>query len=310
MSRAMYSSFVIVLVSLTYSPTFGSSPPEALAQQSRLQFTDTPLVQIVGFLSDMHNTTVVLDPRVDGNELITADTTGRLEVLLAETLRPLNLTYRVQDQAIIIAPTDVTAYTKRLRDRAKKEHVDRDLEQHARREMVKENVQTRWVEDRRGYVAEVKIRGAGVSDASLAAVKTFRHLTCLDLNGTRITDRGLEQLSGMERLSVLRLAGTKISDAGLRHLVALPTLIALDLSDTEITDEGLLILGDVRGLQGILIEDTLITANGIANLREKLPQIRVFTDRRDVAKPPPPGVAQDPFGLPNLQLERWFPPDD
>ena len=310
MLRAWYSSLVIVLVSVTYSPTFGSSPREALAQQSKLQFTDTPLVQIVGFLSDQHDTTVVLDPRVDGNELMTADATGRLEALLTDTLRPLNLMYRVQDQAIIIVPTDVTAYANRLRDRAKKEHVDRDLEQRARREMVKEKVHTQWVDDRRGYVAEVKIRGAGVSDASLAAVKAFRHLTCLDLNGTRITNDGLAQLRGLERLAVLRLADTKISDAGLRHLVAPPALTALDLSDTEITDEGLSILGDVHGLQGLLIEDTRITANGIANLRKKLPRIRVFTDRRDVAKPPPPGVAQDPFGLSNLQLERRFPADD
>jgi hypothetical protein len=132
----------------------------------------------------------------------------------------------------------------------------------------------------------------------------------LDLNGTRITNDGLAQLRGLERLAVLRFAGTKISDAGLRHLVALPALTALDLSDTEITDEGLSILGDVRGLQGLLIEDTRITANGIANLRKKLPRIRVFTDRRDVAKPQVPGVAQDPFDLSDLQAKRWFPAGD
>jgi len=288
----------LALLILPCSSLLAVPPRDALDGESRMEFIDTPLAQIAAFLSQQHAVRIELAPRVEGNEPISVNGRGRLADVLTKILRPLSLEYRIDQDAILIAPTEEGVYLKRLRDNAEAEGRARELE-HRARETLKA-VDARLVVGSRGWVTQAKLSGDNVSDNQIAPLKDLRRLTRLDLSGTAITDEGLSQLKGLDQLAMLRLDGTKISDAGLKHLRALEGLQALDISNTQITDDGLLTLAEIPTLQAVRGADTRITAKGIARLREKLPQVRVQTEIPKPAKSQSGGANQanpsDPFG--------------
>lgn len=288
----------LALVILPCSLLLAVPPRDALDGESRMEFIETPLAQIVAFLSEQHAVKIVLAPRVEGREAISVNATGRLADLLTQILRPLNLEYRIDQDAILIAPTDEAVYMKRLRGKAESERLARELQDHARETL--KTLDASLVEDGRGWIWQAKLSGTNISDNQIAPLRGLRRLARLDLSGTAITDEGLSQLKGLEQLAVLRLGGTRISDEGLKHLRALPGLQSLDISKTEITDDGLLTLAQIPTLRAILVADTRVTATGITKLREKFPQIRVQTELPKFARPEAGGANQvnpaDPFG--------------
>lgn len=88
-------------------------------------------------------------------------------------------------------------------------------------------------------IRSLNLRNAGVTDAHLATIGTFRHLESLRLELNPITDAGLAALAGLESLSYLNLYGTKVSDKGIATLSKLPQLDRLFLWQTSVTQAGI-----------------------------------------------------------------------
>ena len=76
-------------------------------------------------------------------------------------------------------------------------------------------------------------------------------------------------------VQIISLRGTHISNAGLKHLVALTKLEDLDLAETAVDDEGLVVLADLKSLQRLNVSATKATQAGIAQLKSKLPELKV-----------------------------------
>src|SRR5262245_51476702 len=86
---------------------------------------------------------------------------------------------------------------------------------------------------------EVHELGAA-SDAGLAVLSQFRHLTYLDVgDGFNVTDAGLKHLIGLERLEKLIAHNSKLSDDGLKELTRLKRLRGLGADGTGLTNAGL-----------------------------------------------------------------------
>jgi uncharacterized membrane protein len=85
----------------------------------------------------------------------------------------------------------------------------------------------------------LNLSGTRITDAGLATVAQFKHLTRLHLNRTAVTDRGLPQLAGLQQLEYLNLYATRVSDAGLESLAALKGLRTLYVWQTRVSDSGL-----------------------------------------------------------------------
>ena len=115
-----------------------------------------------------------------------------------------------------------------------------------------------------------------ITDAGLVHLAGLTNLQFLFLEGTRVTDAGLVHLSELSNLQEIFLSKTKISDAGLVHLTEMSSLQNLGLQRTRITDAGLPHLKKMTHLQELWINNTKITDRGVAELRESLPNCRIF----------------------------------
>lgn len=79
----------------------------------------------------------------------------------------------------------------------------------------------------------------GVTDTSLASVRTCTSLQSLNLSRNQITGPGLAHLEDLRELDLLNLANNPITDAGLVNLETLTKLRTLDLSHTGVTTAGI-----------------------------------------------------------------------
>ena len=89
-------------------------------------------------------------------------------------------------------------------------------------------------------------------DGQLAGLPVPAAVFGLDLNNTQVTDAGLKELAGLQSLQTLVLFGTQVTDAGLKELAGLKSLRELWLGDTQVTDAG------------------------VAQLRQALPNCRIW----------------------------------
>jgi hypothetical protein len=81
---------------------------------------------------------------------------------------------------------------------------------------------------------------AGLTDATLASLKSLRYLEHLNLNNNpKITDEGLKTLASLERLRSLHLAHTSITNKGLETLKSLEGLRTLNVVQTAVSQKAL-----------------------------------------------------------------------
>jgi hypothetical protein len=102
-------------------------PEKTLLEESRLDFIQTPLIQVLGFLSDMHRIQITVDVMTDVNEGITLEARGPLGELLTKVLTPLGLKYRTDARAITVEPIDLKAYRSRIHEKQINEIKARNL---------------------------------------------------------------------------------------------------------------------------------------------------------------------------------------
>jgi internalin A len=95
-----------------------------------------------------------------------------------------------------------------------------------------------------------------ITDEGIAAMKTWKHLTRLNLEGTKITDSALQQLSTFTSLEALNIGSVQVTDAGLESLTSLTNLRELTIGGNKLTDAGLQALRQLPGL-------TLLNLGGV-----------------------------------------------
>jgi Leucine-rich repeat (LRR) protein len=138
-----------------------------------------------------------------------------------------------------------------------------------------------------------------VTDGGLKELAVLKNLSTLDLSGTKVTDKGLEELAALKNLRKLTLTGTRVTNTGLKHLApltnlgflglprtvtdgglkelaVLKNLSTLDLSGTKVTDAGLKHLAPLTNLATLSLEGTKVTSTGVGELKEHLPNIKIF----------------------------------
>lgn len=123
--------------------------------------------------------------------------------------------------------------------------------------------------------ANLRLRGAEVSDATVAGLKDVKSLVDLNLSTTKITDAALVHLKGMAHLQKLNLSQTAITDAGLSNLRGLTNLTYLNLYGTALSDAGLEPLHKLPHLRKLYVWQTKVTDDGIAKLKAALPKVEV-----------------------------------
>lgn len=87
-----------------------------------------------------------------------------------------------------------------------------------------------------------------ITDQGVSALKTWKHLTRLNLEGTKITEGALQQLAELTSLQSLNIGGAQVTDAGVEALTALSNLRELTLGGNKLTDAGLQPLRQMPGL--------------------------------------------------------------
>lgn len=88
-------------------------------------------------------------------------------------------------------------------------------------------------------IAELKLGGTQITDATLEHLEQFAELRQLNLENTTITDEGIAHLKGCDKLWYLNLVNTQVTDQGLKTLSDLPELRRVYLYQTKVTTEGI-----------------------------------------------------------------------
>lgn len=164
---------------------------------------------------------------------------------------------------------------------------------------------TRWIGDRFGRdlvdrVTWVDLEGVPITDDDLAHVAALRTLELLRIDGGEITGDGLARLASLGRLEVLTLQNhrnvadglihlkdlgrlrsivlrnTDTSDEHIQALRAIESLENIDLGNTSISDDALPALAELPRLANLLLDGTQVTEEGVADLRERLPSVRII----------------------------------
>jgi hypothetical protein len=113
--------FAFGIVILSISSLSAREPEKVLLEETRLDFIQTPLIQVLAFLSDVHQVQITVDVKTDVNEGLTLESRGPLGELLTKVLTPLGLKYRTDAQAITVEPIDPKAYAALMREKRKGE---------------------------------------------------------------------------------------------------------------------------------------------------------------------------------------------
>lgn len=127
-------------------------------------------------------------------------------------------------------------------------------------------------------ITQLRLLGAGVTDAGMLQVAKLANLTSLILEyDNRVTDAGLAHLTGLNNLTGLSIHDShdgghgliptaKVTDAGLAQLARLPNLQSLGIWGTGLTDAGLAHLAEMPNLRSLRIDDFPLTDDGLAHL--------------------------------------------
>jgi hypothetical protein len=125
--------------------------------------------------------------------------------------------------------------------------------------------------------ANFRLKGAEVTDASIAPLKNLKSVVELRLGNTKIGNAGLAVVSELPYLQVLSLELTEVSDAGLDHIRSLSNLVYLNLYGTKVTDAGIAKLTGLKHLRNLYLWQTQVTADGVKKLQEALPGVDINT---------------------------------
>jgi hypothetical protein len=128
-------------------------------------------------------------------------------------------------------------------------------------------------------VANLRLLGTSVNDATLASLKDVASLVDLNLATTKITDKGLESLRRLKNLRRLHLELTAVTDAGLSNLKPFKNLTYLNLYGTNVTDAGLEHLKGLKYLRNLYVWQSKVTDEGVKGLKATLPNLEVSTGR-------------------------------
>jgi len=84
-------------------------------------------------------------------------------------------------------------------------------------------------------ILRLNLRRAGITDADMKTIATFRNLRQLRLEQNEITDVGARDIATLTHLTNLNLTNTRITDEGLEAVARLPDLKALYVWGTPVT---------------------------------------------------------------------------
>ena len=133
------------------------------------------------------------------------------------------------------------------------------------------------------------VNGSNYVRANLIGVETLSTQTfqllskisdqLLQLNAsfTAIKDEHLSKLSGCKQLKQLELNGTSITNKGLASLDAFENLEILSITQTKATAEGISGLTKLENLKKVYLYKTSFTSAAIAQLKQKMPGLRIDT---------------------------------
>ena len=117
----------------------------------------------------------------------------------------------------------------------------------------------------------VSMRGT-FDDQAFAKLKPILpHLVTADFSATGITDASVALLKSSSRLRQLRLAGTPVTDAAMEAVTGLPTLESLNLYGTSVTDAGAARLKGMGTLKNLYLWQTKVTPAMVEELRKAMP---------------------------------------
>lgn len=100
-------------------------------------------------------------------------------------------------------------------------------------------------------------------------------VTWLDLKETPITDAALAPISNFKHLTRLRLEKTGITNEAMGHLQGLNYLEFLNIYGSKVGDQGIEKLADLRNLRRLYAWESAVTAEGAKKLEEKMLQLEV-----------------------------------
>lgn len=104
-----------------------------------------------------------------------------------------------------------------------------------------------------------------------------QQLISLKLGGLNLEDASLQHLTIFENLRRLDLNDNKITDLGLDQLAKIKSLISLNLKGNAVTAQGIKKLADLPMLKSVYLYQTQVSANEFAELKSRLPQVRIDT---------------------------------
>lgn len=84
-------------------------------------------------------------------------------------------------------------------------------------------------------VLRLNLRRAGITDADIKTLLTFKNLRHLRVEQNEITDAGARDLATLTQLTSLNLTNTRVTDAGFEAVAALPELETLYVWGTPVT---------------------------------------------------------------------------
>ena len=125
--------------------------------------------------------------------------------------------------------------------------------------------------------ANFRLKGAEVTDATVAPLAQLGSLVELRLGNTKVTDAGIKSIAGLQHLQALGLELTGITDAGLDSVAGLKNLVYLNLYGTQVTDAGLAKLTGLKHLRNLYVWQTRVTPEGVKKLQEALPGLDINT---------------------------------
>jgi uncharacterized membrane protein len=110
--------------------------------------------------------------------------------------------------------------------------------------------------------------------AALAA-EFPEQVTWLDLKETQITDADLAPISQFKHLTRLRLEKTGVTDNAMGHLQGLNYLEFLNIYGSKVGDQGIDKLADLRNLRRVYAWESGVTKVGAKRLEDKMAQLEV-----------------------------------
>ena len=96
------------------------------------------------------------------------------------------------------------------------------------------------------FIVEAELAGTPITDADLAGLKGFIHLTRLDLARTTVTGTTLDALAALPELTSINLCDSALNDDGLARLATLKPLRRLYVAGSAVTPAGLARFHEMR----------------------------------------------------------------